>query len=83
MLDHTLRCWGSNAFGQLGDGTTVDRPAPVAAQITGVVSVSAGEVHGCARTADGAVRCWGGNGFGQVGDGATVNHGVPFVVPVR
>jgi alpha-tubulin suppressor-like RCC1 family protein len=45
--------------------------------------VSAGEVHTCARTADGAVRCWGGNGFGQVGDGATVNHGVPFVVPVR
>ena len=26
----TLYCWGGNASGQLRDGTTVDRPAPVA-----------------------------------------------------
>ncbi|MCW2966485.1 MAG: regulator of chromosome condensation, partial [Solirubrobacteraceae bacterium] len=64
-------CWGSNAAGELGDGTTKQRLVPVAvpALQSGVVSVSAGEDHSCAVTAAGAAKCWGGNSDGQLGDG--------------
>jgi len=53
-------CWGSNAVGQLGDGTTDERP--VAAQVSGlppVVEISVGTGATCAREAMGQVWCWG------------------------
>ncbi len=68
--DGTLRCWGHNGFGQLGDGSRNDRtsPTPVAA-LDGVVQVSAGGGHTCARTRDRRAYCWGRNDRGQLGDG--------------
>jgi alpha-tubulin suppressor-like RCC1 family protein len=64
-------CWGNNADGELGDGTTSDRltPTPVAGLASGVAAVSAGEMHTCALISAGAVVCWGANGYGQLGDG--------------
>lgn len=66
-----VRCWGSNTFGQLGDGTTSQRLAPVAVSglSSGVAALTAGFYHTCALTTNGGVRCWGSNGFGQLGDG--------------
>lgn len=56
--DGTLWCWGRNGFGQLGDGSIVDRPAPVQVAALGfdVVEVTAGGGHTCARSRDGARR---------------------------
>src|SRR5262249_12280133 len=56
-------CWGSNAYGQAGDGTvTTRRPAPVpVADLTDVVELAAGGAHTCARRSTGAVACWGDN----------------------
>ena len=72
IQDATLRCWGSNTAGQLGDGTTVE---PVLARdrrrITAVVAVTGGSVHTCAETDDGALFCWGSNDSGELGDGTT------------
>lgn len=71
-------CWGSNGLGQLGIGTTLDRP--VATAVTGLadaVEVAVGYNHGCARRADGTVVCWGSNSAGQLGDGGTRNRTTP------
>jgi alpha-tubulin suppressor-like RCC1 family protein len=81
LSDGTVTCWGSNFNGQLGDGTTTDRPtaAPVTG-LTGAVQVAAGGNHTCAVVAGGAVFCWGGNASGQLGDGTTNNSPVPVAL---
>ena len=77
-----VSCWGANADGELGDGTTTNRPTPVPVSglSAGVVAVAAGQKHTCALTSGGAVWCWGNNWYGQLGDGTTT--GRPTPVPV-
>lgn len=68
--DGTVRAWGRNDSGQLGDGTSADRTAPVeVAGLATVTSVGAGGTHSVAVTADGRVWTWGDNRFGQLGSG--------------
>jgi alpha-tubulin suppressor-like RCC1 family protein len=69
----TVRCWGGNRAGQLGDGTTNDRRRPVDVVRLGVAAtaVAAGWRHTCALTTAGGVKCWGHNGFGQLGNGTS------------
>ena len=79
--DGTVWAWGSNSKGQLGDGTTQDRSAPVpVAGLTNVYFVAAGAEHSLAVTADGTVWTWGSNADGQLGDGTTTNRSVPVRV---
>ncbi|BDG01729.1 Ig-like domain-containing protein [Anaeromyxobacter oryzae] len=81
LAEGTVRCWGSNASGQLGDGGTSDSATPVvAAGVTGARQVVVGETHSCALLGDGTARCWGGNLSGQLGDGTTTAHAVPAPV---
>ena len=75
--DGSALCWGNNSYGQLGDGTLVDRTEPT--QVFGLVpgttaSISMGGLHTCALKIDGSVVCWGSNdsltgGGGQIGHG--------------
>ena len=77
----TVRCWGDNRFGQLGDDTTVDRVTPVVVGgVSNAVAVDAGETHTCAVLADGTARCWGSNTEGQLGDGTSGNRRTRAVV---
>ena len=66
-------CWGQNAVGHVGDGTTTDRLTPVAVaggHTFGMVSV--GGSNACGLEVNQA-WCWGDNYFGNVGDGSTQN----------
>lgn len=65
----TVRCWGSNAYGQLGDGTTSDRATPAGVlDLTDAVELAAGGEHTCARLGSGSVKCWGRDAYGNLGD---------------
>ena len=73
-----VRCWGWNAFGQLGDGTRTDRPTPAAvADLADATSVSVGNGHVCALSRSRGAVCWGWNAYGQLGDGTTVDRLTP------
>ena len=79
--DGTVKCWGSNSDGQLGDGSTTDRTTPVnVSGLTGVASISAGERYTCAVTTGGGAKCWGDNEFGQLGDASTTDRTTPVDV---
>jgi hypothetical protein len=64
MSDHSVRCWGKNDAGQLGDGTQKDSDAPVAPKLRGVADLVLGDDHACALLDDASVACWGKIGFG-------------------
>jgi alpha-tubulin suppressor-like RCC1 family protein len=77
----TVKCWGRNDDGQLGDGTTTDRSNPVRViRLTDASAISAGASHSCIALSDGQVECWGSNHYGQLGDGTTTDSSTP--VPV-
>jgi len=65
-------CWGRNASGELGDGTSIDRSVPVdvLGLTSGISAVSAGGAYACALTDRRRVKCWGDNSFGELGDGS-------------
>lgn len=82
--DGTVWCWGNNANGELGDGTTEMKLSPVQVTALGttVAEIAAGSTHSCARKADGSLWCWGGNAYGQVGDGTPTNRPTPVAALV-
>ena len=77
-----VKCWGANAYGQLGDGTTIERhtPVDVSGLTSGVGSIAAGLYHTCAVTTGGGAKCWGYNTYGRVGDNTTTHRSTPVNV---
>lgn len=85
--DGSAICWGSNQYGQLGNGTYSDdiETSPIAVSGLGLgttADIAVGNIHTCALKKDGSVVCWGNNGVGnysggQLGDGT--NEPVRFV----
>ena len=80
VADGGVYCWGLNANGELGNGTTTQSTTPVqAGTITGATAVATGYMHSCAL-ASGKVYCWGDNSRGQLGDGTTTQRPSPVLV---
>lgn len=86
-VDHTCAvtttrqayCWGGNSSGQLGNGSTLDRPRPTL--VAGGLRfrhVAAGSFHTCGLTyPDNLAYCWGSNFGGKLGDGTTTDRQAP------
>ena len=83
--DGTVSCWGNNAQGQLGDGTTTDRNTPTQTPISWegkkAIGISTDE-HTCVILDDGTVSCWGMNSNGKLGDGTANDRYWPTQVKV-
>ena len=86
LSDGQVKCWGYNAHGQLGQGSTAARGDhaselgdSLAAVDLGVgrsaVALAAGANHTCALLDNAKVKCWGYNGNGQLGLVDTANRG--------
>jgi alpha-tubulin suppressor-like RCC1 family protein len=80
----SIRCWGWNNNGQLGDNsinpTGSGMPATVANIASGTTAISAGSAHTCA-VVGGGLQCWGRNPEGQLNDGSVDEKHVPSPSP--
>ncbi len=86
LADGTLRAWGLNANGQLGDGTTASRNTPVMVRdiwglpLNGVVAIATGRFHSLALLSDGSIWSWGAGALGQLGSTAPADSPTPTPV---
>jgi alpha-tubulin suppressor-like RCC1 family protein len=79
--DGTVRAWGRNEYGQLGNSTTISSNVPVLiAGLGNVKAIAASGFHSMALLSNGQVFSWGRNNFGQLGDGTTINRNTPVAV---
>ncbi len=79
--DRTVWAWGGNEYGQLGDGTELNRSRPVQMPgLTDIISVMPGSGSVYALKSDGTVSACGSNDSGQLGDGTTVSRQSPVRV---
>ncbi|OGP12598.1 MAG: hypothetical protein A2052_02840 [Deltaproteobacteria bacterium GWA2_54_12] len=91
--DNTVRCWGENGSGQLGNLTTFSFVPPGAGAsssstvfpvtvsgINSATQITAGLFHSCALLSSNRVMCWGANSSGQLGDGSLLSSFTPVLV---
>ena len=78
--DGSLWAWGNNEYGQLGDGTTINRFEPVKI-MEDVAFVSTNGFSTMAIRADGSLWAWGDNSDGQLGDGTRTHFHMPRALP--
>jgi alpha-tubulin suppressor-like RCC1 family protein len=92
MMDNSVRCWGDNGDGEIGDGTgglepngfrefPTDVVQSGGGKLTGVKQIALGWDHSCALMSDTTVQCWGDNDQGELGDGTAIDRYYPTPVP--
>jgi alpha-tubulin suppressor-like RCC1 family protein len=84
LADRTVACWGLNAEGQLGRGSSgVFVDVALVRDLSGATAIALGHQHSCARTVADDVRCWGRNAEGEHGVGDLATNVEPEIVPLR
>jgi hypothetical protein len=83
MSDHTVRCWGGNAHGQLGNGQTADSASAVTPDIRAVVDLQLADATACALLDDASVACWGRIGWHGRAEDVLRPTGVLGVIGVK
>ncbi|MFI5936495.1 RCC1 domain-containing protein [Actinoplanes sp. NPDC051494] len=79
--DGSLYCFGRNASGEAGIGSTVTpQSTPVQVAGTDWASISLGYQHACGLRTDKSLYCWGDGGSGRLGIGTTANATSPTLV---
>ena len=81
MEDGTVKCWGHNNYGQVGDSSTTNRQNPEDVSIENVKNISCSDQHTCALLHDGTMKCWGYGYLYCLGQSDTSNKQNPQVVP--
>jgi alpha-tubulin suppressor-like RCC1 family protein len=80
LADGTVRCWGRNDDGELGNSLNANSSMPVpVSNLANVTAISAGGLHTCAISG-GIAYCWGSNVSGEVGTGTTTPSLTPQIV---
>lgn len=78
MSDGTLWAWGQNDFGEVGDGTSVNKKIPVLIDADNNWDIiKGGSSRSIATMSDGTLWAWGNNFHGNFGDGTTIHRNVP------
>ena len=84
LENKTIKCWGYNNWGQLGNGKvseSFERFPPVqVGEISNAVAITAGTLDACAVLANGGMDCWGNDKNGQLGNGVFSTN--PYSTPV-
>lgn len=81
LADGTVRCWGQNLRGILGNGSLDNRntPTPVVG-LAAVQEIAMSSATACVLLREGRIKCWGDNRAGQLGDGSTTDRLTPVDV---
>lgn len=77
-----VACWGSNLYGEIGDGTFTTRSTPVSVLgLSDAIAIGAGFGFTCAVKRDQTMVCWGSNTLGESGRADLTSSSVPLPVP--
>jgi len=81
LNDRSVRCWGKNDVGQLGNDTNINNSfATYISGISNAIFVSVGYYHICTLLTNNSIQCWGENSDGQLGDGSNTRNSTPVDV---
>lgn len=80
LTQGTVKCWGANSSGQLGNNSNTD--SHISVDVSGIAhatQITAGALHSCALI-NKTVKCWGENSSGQLGNNSTIQSNTPVDV---